>query len=83
MSFLTLVLSSYPIPTLDIPPTTLSVTKYIEKNLQCIFKIILEAQALVLAPITFLKGSREYFFIACFPNVYYIENYLNCYNFCQ
>lgn len=78
-----LVLSSYPIPTLDIFPMALSVTKYIEKNLRRIFKIILEAQAPVLVPITFLEGSQERFFIACFPNVYCIKNYLNCYNFCQ
>lgn len=50
------ILSGHLIPALDNLLTALFVVKYIEKDLQRIFKIVQEAQAPASASITLLKG---------------------------
>lgn len=54
-----------------------------EKNLQHIFKIVIEIQVSILAPIIFLKGLQNHLANAYFLDIYYRKNYLVCYNFCQ
>lgn len=45
-------------------PTALLIVKYIKKDLQYIFKIILEVQTSALASITFPESPQKYFFKA-------------------
>lgn len=77
------VLSEHSIFAFNTTFATLFITKYIKKNLQPIFKMVLEALALLPALITFVESSQEHFFKACFSDIYYRKNHLDCYNFCQ
>lgn len=77
-----LILSDHFMPALDAPFLTPFIAKYTKQDLQHIFKIVLKAQAFILAFITFPEDSKERFFKDCFSDVYYEKNYLDCYNFC-
>lgn len=61
--------------------TALSITKYIKKDLQYIFKTVLKIQVLIL--IAFFKSLQKYFFKTWFLEIYIQKNYMYCYNFCQ
>ena len=61
----------------SIGPSTLLVAKYTEKNLQKIFKTVLEAQALPS------DGPFEKLLKARSPDVYHDKSHIECYNFCQ
>lgn len=80
--FKPLVLSSNPTSILDAFFTILSITKHTKEDLQRIFKMILEIQAPIPAPITFPEDFQERLFKTCFLNIYYKENHLDYYNFC-
>lgn len=45
--------------------------------------MVLKARAPLPVPITFPKDLQECSFKACFLDVYYGKNHLDCYNFCQ
>ena len=69
------------------PPPALvnSIARYSKKDLQWIFKTVLETTALGLAlqPLVFLNGPLTKFLKARFPNLYYSKTHIECYNFCQ
>lgn len=78
-----LILPGNPIPILDAFFTIPSITKYTQKNLQRILKMVLDVQAFAPAHITFLEGPQEHRLKAYFSYAYHRRNHLDCYNFCQ
>ena len=54
------------------------VPKHIKKDLQRIFKIVLEVQASTTS-----KKSQDKFLKARFPNMYHDKSHMKCYNFYQ
>ena len=58
--------------------TTLTVFKYTEKDLQQIFKTVLEAQAPITSKKPWDKSLK-----ARFPDVYHKKSHIEYYNFCQ
>lgn len=60
-----------------IPTTTPSVFKYTKKNLQQIFKIVLEAWAANI-----FEKSWDKLLKTCSPDMYRTKSYIESYNFC-
>lgn len=63
-------------------PATSSTTKYLEDNLQRIFKIVLEAWTSIIL-IVFLEKPYKKLLKANFLNMYCTKTYIEYYNFCQ
>ena len=62
---------------------TIGVSKYVEDDLQQIFKAVLKAQALAPAPALVISKMPQEKLKARFPDIYRGKFHIDCYNFCQ